>query len=149
MVSDDLIIALMVCTLFVEIRLLWLNYKGRFRYRLFEVTGIWRRTDEALDIVSLFLHPLSFLVMFITLRAILSPIAGLSVNESTAIILAFIFGDVLIDGRFDHDAVSNFEEHCLKCPNTKDCQAFNELKCSIVARKRWAEAANRPCRFCG
>jgi len=141
MVSDGFIATQMVLTLLAEIGFLWVNYKGRFRYRLFEHNPIARRTDKALGKVSLLLHPLLVFVVFIFVVALGSSILGLSFKESTAIILSGIFGGIFMNAASDHISVSTLEKHCIKCPNTADCQAFHESKCSIEARRRWGKAA--------
>ena len=113
--STILYISLILCWwIILEVYLLWINYKGRFRYKLLEKSRLWSWLDSKVGWLSL---PISFvlsLILILFLSALLEFIFSLSVEVAVASIVSGFLGMTLTNVSFDKWSVESFEKYCSK-----------------------------------
>lgn len=117
------------------------NYKGRFRYRLWENSPFWRILDKKVGIVSLVID----FVLSITVVLVLSAFIVLVFATSTEIALAFVlFGAIgwtFVNMDVDKMSVEKFEKNCLSCKHKQECMEFHYENCSSEAVKQLSRSA--------
>ena len=109
--------------------LLWINYKGRFRYNLWERSPLWRTLDEKVGVFSLVLDFIFSLVIVFVFSSLI--ISGAKVPTETAFsfVLFGATGWTFMNMAFDKISISRFEENCLQCKHKRECYDFHTKNC--------------------
>jgi len=124
-----------------ECYLLWLNYRGRFRYALLEWNP-WKRWLQAkIGVFSLFFSFLVDFLLILFLSALVQFVFSISAELAVGSIVSLFFGMTLSNAFFDKFSVEAFEKHCLKCDNKRECSAFLNEKCSMKYLKHRVKMA--------
>lgn len=114
-----------------EAYLQWINYKGRFRYRLLEGTKLWRWLQSKVGLLSL---PISFMFTFgliVFLSLLIEFIFNISNEVAVASVVSFFLGVTLTNAMFDKNSVEAFEKYCLRCPHKRECNDFLDKNCMM------------------
>ena len=117
------------------------NYKGRFRYGLWEHSPVWRTLDRKVGVFSLVVD----FVLSIAIVLVLSAFIDLAFDVGTESALAFVlFGAIgwtFVNMAMDKISVEGFEKNCLKCNHKEECMNFHHENCSIEAVKQRLKSA--------
>lgn len=139
----DVLVGILFCFFFIPFRLylLWVNYKGRFRYGLWESSSFWRTLDKKVGVFSLVLD----FVLSIAIVLVLSAFIGLIFAVPTEIGLGFVlFGAIgwtFVNMAVDKMSVERFEKNCLHCKHKQECMKFHHENCSIEGVKQLSKSA--------
>jgi hypothetical protein len=139
----DVLVSMLFGFFFIPLRLyfLWVNYKGRFRYGLWESSPFWRTLDKKVGVFSLALD----FVLSITIVLLLSAFISLTFAVPTEIALAFVlFGAIgwtIVNVGVDKISVERFEKNCLHCKHKQECMKFHHENCSIEGVKQLSRSA--------
>lgn len=139
----DVLVGILFCFFFIPFRLylLWVNYKGRFRYGLWESSSFWRTLDKKIGVFSLVLD----FVFSISIVLVLSTFIVLIFDVPTEIALTFVlFGAIgwtFVNMAADKISVEGFEKNCLQCKHKEECMKFHHENCSIEAVKQRPKSA--------
>lgn len=139
----DALVAILFWFFFIPFRLyfLWVNYKGRFRYRLWENSPLWRALDKKAGVFSLFLDFVLSIAIVAVLSALIVIVFGVPTEIATAFILFGGIGWTFVNMAFDKISVEKFEKNCLHCKYKEECMKFHHENCSIEAVKQLSKSA--------
>ena len=121
--------------------LLWVNYKGRFRYRLREHSSFWRRLDRRIGIGSLFVDFALSILIVVFLSAFLALLLDVPLDISSCFVLFGAIGWTFVNAATDDISVKSFERNCLKCDHKESCMRFHEQHCRVEPIKQRARSA--------
>lgn len=124
-----------------ELYLQWINYKGRFRYKLLEENEWKRKLQNRVGLLSL---PISSLFKFV-LMLIFSALPKLIFNLSDEVVLVSVvsgfLGFTVANASFDKYSVEAFEKFCLICVHNKECSEFLDRICLMKFLKHRVKMA--------
>lgn len=124
-----------------EAYLNWINYKGRFRYKLLEANKLWKWLQSKVGLLSL---PISSMLIFgaiLFLSTLLEHILSLPSEVVVASVVSGFLGIRLTNVYFDKWSVESFEKYCLKCEGKKECNDFLSKKCQMKYLKHRVKMA--------
>ena len=124
-----------------EVYLMWINYKGRFRYGLLEGNPLGRWLQAKIGVFSLFVSFLLNFLLILFFSALVQFVFRISAELALASIISLFSGITLSNASFDKFSVESFEKHCLKCDNKKECHHFLSEKCSMKYLKHRVKMA--------
>lgn len=128
----------------VEIVLLIVNYKGRFKYRMYEQTSVWRWFDKQRGILAYLYFPASF-IFTVIIAPILLALPGLVALEilvelfdfsipvelMLSSVLGAIIGALLFNVWMDKFSLKCFKTCYLTCQHNQKCASFRSEVCII------------------
>ena len=123
-------------------RLLWDNYKGRFRYGLREHSSYWRRLDGLFGAGSLLFDIGISILVIVALSYMLFWLFAISLETSSSIVFSGSIGWTFVNMAYDKISVDRFERNCLTCENTEECMRFHELHCKDEAMSLCARVSH-------
>lgn len=124
-----------------EVYLMWINYKGRFRYRLLEKNPLERWLQAKIGVFSLFVSFLLNFLLILFFSALVQFVFDISAELALASIISLFSGITFSNASFDKFSVESFEKYCLKCKNKMECSAFLNEKCSMKYLKHTVKMA--------
>lgn len=120
---------------------LWVNYKGRFRYELWEHSPFWRKLDKRIGVLSLVLDFVASLVIIVVLSAFIVVLFEAPPETALSFVLFGAIGWTFVNMAVDHINVSKFEKNCLQCQHKKECMNFHNEKCISEPIKQLSKSA--------
>ena len=120
---------------------LWVNYKGRFRYGLWEHSSFWRRLDRKIGVFSLVFDFVASLVIIIVLSAVIVSMFAVSAETALSFVLFGAIGWTFVNMAIDDINVSRFEKNCLRCQHRKECMSFHDERCISERIKQLSKSA--------
>ena len=120
---------------------LWVNYKGRFRYGLWEHSSFWRRLDKRIGVFSLVVDFLLTFMIIVVLSSLVVLLFGVPVETGLSFVLFGAIGWTSVNMAVDHINVSKFEKNCLLCKHKKDCMIFHNERCISEPIKQLSRSA--------
>jgi len=137
----------------LEIVLLIVNYKGRFKYGMYEQTSIWRRFDKKRGIVRYLYFPVSFIYTVVIVPFLLTILGTIALGIlhglfnfliPLELVLSSLFGvliGVLFFNQFkDKFAVRCFETCLRTCKDNRECATFRAKACVLPYSQHNGEA---------
>lgn len=128
----------------LEIVLLIVNYKGRFKYGMYEQTSIWRRFDKKRGIVRYLYFPVSFIYTVVIVPFLLTILGAIAFGILHGLfnflipfelVLSSLFGvviGVLLFNQFkDKFSVRCFETCYRTCKHNRECATFRAEACIL------------------
>jgi len=113
-----------------ELYLLWVNYKGRFKYGLAEANPLQRWIQEKIGVMALAVTLLFAFGIIWFAPFVISLLFNISHAVAFSSIASGMFGFRVVNVIVDRSTVGDFEKHCLKCGNKEECAKFLSEKCS-------------------
>ena len=133
--------SLLVAWLAFEFYLLWLNYKGRFRYKLKEA---WKPQKQLQKIIGVVILPVTLLCS-LTIIWLAPPVIAVLFNMPYTVAFPSVvcgwLGLRVLNVYADRSTIKEFETHCLKCENKEECNRFLNEKCSREYLKHFVRMA--------
>lgn len=120
---------------------LWVNYKGRFKYGLWERSPFWRKLDKRIGVFSLVFDFLLSIATIIALSALIVLAFSLAPEIALSFVLFGAIGWTSVNMAFDKINVDAFEKNCLQCKHKKDCSNFHHEKCISEPIKQLSKSA--------
>jgi hypothetical protein len=132
----DMHVGILFCFFFIPFKLyfLWVNYKGRFTYRLWESSSFWRTLDKKIGVFSL--------VLDFVLSALIVLIFAVPTKIALAFVLFGAIGWTSVNMAVDKINVERFEKNCLQCKYKQECMDFHHEKCSSEGGKTTLKECN-------
>jgi len=129
--SYTIFISLLVASWFIfEIYLLWLNYKGRFRYKLKEAYSVQRWLQERIGVIILTVTLMgAFVIIWLAPYGIVL-LFNISYVVAFPSVVSGMLGLRFLNVYVDRLSVDEFEKCCLKCEHKEECSKFLNEKCS-------------------
>ena len=124
-----------------KLYLLWVNYKGRFRYGLWEHSSIWRKLDKKIGVFSLAVDFVLTIMILFVLSALISVLFAFPTEIALGFVLFGAIGGTFVNVAFDRLSVDVFEKNCLKCEHKKECLKFVDENCGIEPLKQRSRRA--------
>ena len=124
-----------------EAYLLWINYKGRFRYKLLERSEKKRELQSKVGVLALPISSVIRLVPTLILSIILKFAFDLSFEVAFALGFSALVGLVVSNADFDKGSVEAFERYCSRCKNKRECNDFLNKNCQLTFLKHRVKMA--------
>ena len=124
-----------------KLKFLWVNYKGRFRYGLWEQSSLWRKLDKRIRVFSLVFDFVLSIIIIIVLSALI--VLAFTIPTETALLFV-LFGAIgwtSVNMAVDQMNVRGFEKSCLQCKHKKDCLIFHREKCTREPIRQLSKSA--------
>jgi len=139
----DVLVGILFCFFFIPFRLylLWVNYKGRFRYGLWESSSFWRTLDKKVGVFSLVLDFLLSIAIVLVLSALVVLIFAVPTEIGLGFVLFGAIGWTFVNMAVDKMSIERFEEKCLHCKHKQECMEFHRENCSIEGVKQLSKSA--------
>lgn len=120
---------------------LWVNYKGRFRYGLWEHSSFWRRLDRKIGVFSLVFDFVASIVIILVLSALIVLMFSVTTETALSFVLFGAIGWTFVNMAVDDMNVSKFEKNCLRCQHKKECMNFHNERCISEPIKQLPKSA--------
>jgi len=111
--------------------LLWVNYKARFRYKMWEGNPIQRWIQKRIGVMALCVTLLIGLVEIWLAPYGIAWALNIPYGFAFVSVVSGLLGLAFFNSFADTLSVRAFEKNCLKCENKKDCSKFLNEKCSL------------------
>ena len=128
----------------VEIVLLIVNYKGRFKYGMYEQTSVWRWFDKQRRIIAYLYFPASFIFTVVIAPFVLAILGAIALqipmelfnfSIPLELVLSSMFGVLIgvlsFDVWMDRFALRCFETCYRTCQHNRECASFRSETCII------------------
>jgi len=125
----------------LKIRLLWDNYKARFRYGLHEHSPFWRKLDQKIGRGSIVVDFLLSLLAIFLVSFFLALLLDITAETAFSLVLFGAIGLTLVNMHMDKIAVETYEQNCLLCNHKEECMSFLEQNCKIEGLKKRVRSA--------
>lgn len=142
--SSVYLLFLITAIALLEIVLLIVNYKGRFKYGMYEQTSIWRRFDKQRGIIRYLYFPVSFFYTVVIVPFLLTILGAIALGILQGLfnfliplelVLSSLFGvviGVLLFNQFkDKFSVRCFETCYRTCGHNRECATFRAEACIL------------------
>ena len=120
---------------------LWINYKGRFRYGLWEHGWIWRKLDKWIGVWSIVIDFMGSIWIIMVLSAVLISLLDITTEVAMSLVLFGAIGWTFVNMAVDEISVKKFEKNCLQCQHKKECMNFHKEKCISEPIKQLSKSA--------
>jgi hypothetical protein len=123
--------------------LIWVNYKARFRYGLWEHSPLWRKLDKKIGVFTFVIDFAFSILVVLVLSALIASLFRINPETALSLVLSGAVGLTFTNAAFDRISVNAFEKICLNCNNKEKCMNFHNENCALQpAKQRSASAFN-------
>jgi hypothetical protein len=138
----DILATILFWVLFIPFKLyfLWVNYKGRFRYGLWENSPFWRTLDRKIGVWSLFLDFVLSLAVVGVLSIFVISVFQATTETAVTFVLFGAVGWTSVNMAVDKINVEAFEKSCLKCRYKEECMKFHCENCNNEGVKKLSKS---------
>lgn len=137
------VVSILFLFLFVPLRFytLWVNYKGRFRYKLYTRNFLGAKLDKRIGVFSLLLEFIFSLFAVIVISAFVVQILSASPEIGLFSILLGAISWTLVDLNSKHLVIKRFEKNCIPCRHKNTCLSFHHDNCTYESINRHSKSA--------
>jgi hypothetical protein len=125
-----------------EFYLQWINYRGRFKYKLLEGNKLWRSVQSKVGVLSLPISAAVKLLLMLFLSVLTSTVFGIPSEWALLSVSSGYLGFTVANAAFDKISVEAFEKFCIKCEHSIECDAFLEENCQMKYLKHRVKMAS-------